>query len=366
MATQNLLTPFKVPEVSVPELKTPETKISPIPSTNKDLTSEIIHTAIDRSQHEISKQNETNLAAIEAFKKAQELVSQPVSEGDIVPDFPASQFTPNVMGFDIRSYATDPNHEKSVASIAEKIGKFNTLSDLNNYIKKNFPSSPVSGEMIVSASAKYKIPWEILVAMMQQDSSMGTKGKGARTFNPGNVGNDDAGNIVNWGDWQSGVNAVAEWLAKHRVQTKNTHLDSGTKMPLGVVTTPFGGQTRIEGNHPGIDIANEIGTPVPSFTQGTVTAVVTGKQQADINNPNDPNKGYGNFVIVTDQDGNQFRYSHLNNAFVKVGQEVGRGTVVGGMGNTGSTYSTSGGTGSHLDLRIRNAAGKYLDPSLFL
>jgi replicative DNA helicase Mcm len=35
-------------------------------------------------------------------------------------------------------------------------------------------------------------------------------------------------------------------------------------------------------------------------------------------------------------------------------------------GNSGSTYSTSGGTGSHLDLRIRNAYGKLVDPLSFL
>lgn len=35
-------------------------------------------------------------------------------------------------------------------------------------------------------------------------------------------------------------------------------------------------------------------------------------------------------------------------------------------GNSGSTYSTSGGTGTHLDYRIQDAYGKYMDPSIFL
>jgi hypothetical protein len=127
-----------------------------------------------------------------------------------------------VNGFDIGRYATDPNHERAVASIVQGIGKFNTISDVENYIKKKYPNSPVTGDMISKASEKYGVPWEMLVAMMEQDSSLGTAGKGARTFNPGNVGNDDAGNIRNYGDWQSGVNAVAAWLDKHRAKQSSS------------------------------------------------------------------------------------------------------------------------------------------------
>lgn len=122
-----------------------------------------------------------------------------------------------VNGFDISSYATDPNHEKAVASIITNIGKFNTIQDVDNYIQQKYPGSPITGQMISQASAKNRVPWEMLVAMMEQDSSLGTKGKGARTFNPGNVGNDDSGNVRNYGSWQAGVDAVGKWLAKHQV-----------------------------------------------------------------------------------------------------------------------------------------------------
>jgi murein DD-endopeptidase MepM/ murein hydrolase activator NlpD len=127
---------------------------------------------------------------------------------------------------------------------------------------------------------------------------------------------------------------------------------------LGSVTTPYGGSTRYERFHPALDIANKIGTPIPSFVPGKVTEIATGKKQGQ--------KGYGNYVIVTDQQGNKHRYSHLNNAYVSLGQQVGRGTIIGAMGNTGSTYSTSGGTGSHLDYRVKNLYGKYMDPTLFI
>lgn len=126
---------------------------------------------------------------------------------------------------------------------------------------------------------------------------------------------------------------------------------------LGAITTPYGGQTRFEASHPAIDIANKIGTPVPAFSGGVVTDVVSGKKQGD--------KGYGNYVVVTDAQGNKHRYSHLYKSFVRVGQRVSRGGRVGLIGNSGQTYSTSGGTGAHLDYRIMDAYNKYVNPMRF-
>lgn len=123
----------------------------------------------------------------------------------------------NGVTFDIGTYATDPNHEASVANILNRIGKMNSVEDINAYIQKVAPGSAVTGEMIAEASSKYNIPWEIQMAMMQQDSNFGTAGKGARTFNPGNVGNTDSGAEVNYGNWQSGVDALASNLSRRIV-----------------------------------------------------------------------------------------------------------------------------------------------------
>jgi len=135
-------------------------------------------------------------------------------------------------------------------------------------------------------------------------------------------------------------------------KTNKTTPSSGS-FNLGTVTTPYGGSTRYEKVHPGIDIGNKIGTSIPSFTSGTVTA-----------SKNVP--GYGNYIMVTDKYGNKHRYSHLNRAYVKVGQEVGRGSVLGAMGVSGNVYSLSGGTGSHLDYRVKDLYGKYINPSKFI
>ncbi len=127
---------------------------------------------------------------------------------------------------------------------------------------------------------------------------------------------------------------------------------------LGTITTPFGGSTRYEQSHPGLDIANRIGTPVPSLSGGIVERVVRG-QSPD-------SKGFGNYVIVKDATGNSFRYSHLNNSYMQVGQQIKQGQLLGTIGNTGSTYSRSKtGSGAHLDIRVRDAYNTFLDPTKF-
>lgn len=127
---------------------------------------------------------------------------------------------------------------------------------------------------------------------------------------------------------------------------------------LGTETTPYGGSTRYEKFHPGVDIAAPIGTPIPATVGGQVTQIVSGKKQGDV--------GYGNYVIIQDAAGNKYRYSHLSQSYVKLGQYVPRGTILGGVGNTGQTYSVSGGNASHLDFRIRDAFNRYVNPYNFL
>jgi sulfur relay (sulfurtransferase) DsrC/TusE family protein len=127
--------------------------------------------------------------------------------------------------YDISSYATDPNHEISVQNLINGMGQFKSVADIDNYIKSKYPNSPITGQMIYNAAEKYGVSWEAMTAIMAQDSSMGTAGKGARTFNPGNVGNDDSGNIRNYGNWQSGVDAVAQWLSNHKTTINNNNSD---------------------------------------------------------------------------------------------------------------------------------------------
>lgn len=132
---------------------------------------------------------------------------------------PTSGATGNgiVDGYDITTYATDPQHEAKIAAIRKAMGQFTSLDQVQAYINKSAPKSPITAEMISNTSAKYGVPWEILVAMMVQDSSLGTAGKAVSTMNPGNVGNTDSGATQKFSSWQAGVDAVGQWLSNHKV-----------------------------------------------------------------------------------------------------------------------------------------------------
>lgn len=123
---------------------------------------------------------------------------------------------------------------------------------------------------------------------------------------------------------------------------------------LGNLTTPFGGKTRGENFHPGIDIANVPGTPVPALEDGVVTSV--GKTS----------NGFGNVVVLRDNTGKVHQYGHLMAATVKAGEKVRKGQQIGKMGKTGNSYSPSGGDPTHLDVRVANAKGGWTDPTPML
>lgn len=153
------------------------------------------------------------------------------AQGNLIASFGAPSSTLTGVGvvttstgdmYDIGSYATDPTHEAKIQNLLNTIGKMNTVQDMDAYIQSVAPGSPVTGQMIANASQKYGVSWEAMMAIMQQDSSFGTAGKAVRTFNPGNVGNTDSGATVNMGNWQNGVDAVAQNLASRKTTQQST------------------------------------------------------------------------------------------------------------------------------------------------
>lgn len=118
----------------------------------------------------------------------------------------------------------------------------------------------------------------------------------------------------------------------------------------GVITTPFMGKTRDEPVHPGVDFANKSGTPIPAFSDGVITGV-GGKKD-----------GSGNVVMLKDKKGNVHQYGHLQKAAVKIGQMVRRGQRIASMGDSGNSYSPTGGDASHLDIRVASPDGKWKNP----
>lgn len=100
---------------------------------------------------------------------------------------------------------------------------------------------------------------------------------------------------------------------------------------FGFRTNPFTGLTQM---HEGIDISNQLGTPVVAPANGFVS---------DIGN----DWVHGKFVILSHGFGMTTRYSHLNKVLVKPGQRVKRGEKIAEIGTTGKT------TGPHLHYEVR-------------
>jgi murein DD-endopeptidase MepM/ murein hydrolase activator NlpD len=112
----------------------------------------------------------------------------------------------------------------------------------------------------------------------------------------------------------------------------------------GTITSGFG--MRWGRMHEGIDIAGASGAPIAAAATGTV--IVAGWSG-----------GYGNLVVVDHGGGIATAYGHLSSVAVSVGQSVGQGSVVGGMGTTGHS------TGVHLHFEVR-VNGAAVDPLGYL
>lgn len=120
-------------------------------------------------------------------------------------------------GYNIGSYATNPDHERLVSQVYDSIFLAAAKKSLQAHIDRVAYDAPVTSQMIMYAAGAHRVDPFLIAALIQVDSMYGTKGKGSRTHNPGNVGNDDTGKLVDYGTWEAGVDAVAKWLSKHKV-----------------------------------------------------------------------------------------------------------------------------------------------------
>ncbi len=120
--------------------------------------------------------------------------------------------------YDISTYATDPLHEQKIADILESMGAMNGAEQIDVYINNEAIGSPVTGAMVYEATQKYNVDRRLALAIMELDSRFGTAGVAVSTLNPGNVGNTGTSTKI-YNSWAEGVDAVAEWLSRHRGKT---------------------------------------------------------------------------------------------------------------------------------------------------
>ncbi len=113
---------------------------------------------------------------------------------------------------------------------------------------------------------------------------------------------------------------------------------------FGPTTHPF---TKHWYLHKGIDIAYSRGTKVVSTADGKVI-----EKAFDAN-------GYGNYIVIKHKYGFYTRYAHMDKVYVKEGQNVQQGEVIGTLGSTGLS------TGPHLHYEVRIGT-QVVDPQRYL
>ena len=106
---------------------------------------------------------------------------------------------------------------------------------------------------------------------------------------------------------------------------------------------PFSGEDAF---HPGVDIADAVGTDVVATGDGLVIE-------------SEPDAGYGRSIMIDHGDGITTRYAHLSRLYVVVGEQVKQGEIIGAIGVSGRT------TGPHLHYEVR-IHGTPVNPGRFL
>ncbi|MEU6265810.1 M23 family metallopeptidase [Saccharopolyspora shandongensis] len=97
--------------------------------------------------------------------------------------------------------------------------------------------------------------------------------------------------------------------------------------------------------HNGVDIANDIGTPIRAAARGTVI-------------DSGPASGYGMWIRIAHDSDVVSIYGHIDEDFVEVGEQVRAGQQIATMGDRGES------TGPHLHFQLE-VAGQPVDPEQF-
>ncbi|UCD70470.1 MAG: peptidoglycan DD-metalloendopeptidase family protein [Syntrophobacterales bacterium] len=106
----------------------------------------------------------------------------------------------------------------------------------------------------------------------------------------------------------------------------------------GKVTQEFGMHGTMK--HDGINISAALGTPIKASNSGKV--LYSGNEI----------KGFGNIVIIKHAQGFITVYAHNEINYVAEGEKVGRGQIIGRVGNTGR----ANGPHLHFEIRMNNRA----------
>lgn len=121
-----------------------------------------------------------------------------------------------------------------------------------------------------------------------------------------------------------------------------TPVEGTISSPFGERVSPTSGEDSF---HYGLDIAADQGTPIASIADGTVAEV--------------GENSYGNYVIVTHDNGTRALYAHCDTIAVAQGEVVSAAQTIATVGSTGLS------TGNHLHIELWYG-GKVLNPATYL
>ena len=141
-----------------------------------------------------------------------------------------------------------------------------------------------------------------------------------------------------------------KWIGEARaINSDLTFFKNKFAIPVenAIITGVYGSQRILNGKpkwpHYGLDFAAEEGTKIKAMLSGTVTLA-------------EPDLFYTGGTLIFDHGhGISTLYMHMEKLFVKKGQKVKQGDVIGTVGSTGRA------TGAHLDVRL-NWFDTRLDP----
>ena len=146
---------------------------------------------------------------------------------------------------------------------------------------------------------------------------------------------------------------IVKYITEQRARL--TAVPSGWPVK-GWITTEFGLRldpfSGVLAFHEGVDIANDIGTPVKATADGVVS--FAGFE-----------RGYGNTLLVNHGNGYTTRFGHLLKYVVSNGQYIKKGQIIGYLGNSGRSTAPH----LHYEVRLNGVAVnslKYLNHEIAL
>ena len=162
--------------------------------------------------------------------------------------------------------------------------------------------------------------------------------------------NPDYNKVARWDTADLNMYHVDMTRFRDTLVYKFNDAETGNKFTVphqGMVTSGFG-HRHLFGRrfHKGIDIDLETGDQVVAAMHGKVRIARY-------------NSGYGNCVVIAHDGGLETLYGHLSELWVKEGQDIESGQVIGLGGSTGQS------TGPHLHFEIR-VFGEQVDPERML